>query len=66
MPIVSLPPVAAAALAAVCLAQAEPVPEQPAAPLPFQLFPLVAIGVLAYLLLTPNRYLMNTPIFLPE
>jgi preprotein translocase subunit YajC len=56
MPIVSLPPVAAAALAAVCLAQAEPVPEQPAAPLPFQLFPLVAIGVLAYLLLfRPER-----------
>jgi hypothetical protein len=41
---------------AVCLAQAQPAPEQPAPPLPFQFLPLVAIGVAAYLLLfRPER-----------
>lgn len=40
---------------AVCLAQAAG-PEQPAPPLPFQMLPLVAIGVAAYLLLfRPER-----------
>lgn len=56
MPILSSQPAPADALLAVCLAQAQPAPEQPAAPLPFQFLPLVAIGVAAYLLLfRPER-----------
>ena len=50
MPTVFLPP-PSASLTAVCLAQAEPAAYRPAPPLPFQLLPLVAIGVAAYLLL---------------
>lgn len=56
MPILPPQPASADALLAVCLAQAQPAPAQPAAPLPFQLLPLVAIGVAAYLLLfRPER-----------